>query len=464
MGLENKDWSNLGLLIDINFNLAILYLEEINNYNWHDNFERDDDYEIIRFIDQNIHPTYLRLIEGVLKPLCSIIAFFSRIDRGKSTDGLNLFSVIQEIDQQTSLYEIVRPYKRIIRNAIAHGGVAYLQNEIRYHDDRGNEEKYSDSEIIRIFDDLLDTCNALALATSIFLLSHQSFQYKLPQQILIEELKIETKLPWWEIIGCTPSGFDNLNQLLIYARPKTSDYGKVLMSAFQSAILAERFAPGYDRYFFSIRSKKTLPGWAGFDGKKMNEIRKKKITTIEAYQGVMGNDILFYIPKVKLPRFLTRIETYCYSLRLQWPIFIDELRQHFNCPEICVRNSKIHRNSWGIVLNANVYIKPNSKNKVTRDIIYKYKGKIVRQAFIHARKQLFWLNILRLLPLGYARISVYSKDYRRRHLSSYGLGKHLVCTIQIQKIKRIQTVDIFGSTIEQNKGYRIAWNRAWLES
>jgi hypothetical protein len=42
------------------FHKAFLFLGEINRYSWHDSFEEFDEYETIRFIDQEIHPTYLR--------------------------------------------------------------------------------------------------------------------------------------------------------------------------------------------------------------------------------------------------------------------------------------------------------------------------------------------------------------------------------------------------------------------
>ncbi|MDO9028650.1 MAG: hypothetical protein Q7U68_07330, partial [Candidatus Roizmanbacteria bacterium] len=211
---------------DAELNRTFLHLEEVNNLEWHDFFEKLDDFELIRFIDQQIHPTYLRLTEAVFTPLCRIVAHFSRVDRGKGTDGLDLWPIVEELEK-TSLCEVVNPYKHIVRNAIAHGGITYLQNEILYGDKKGNEEKHSDTDIVRTFDDLLDTCNALALAFSVFLLVHQPHGYSLPQQLLLDELKEEKKAPWWEVVGCTPSKFTGLNQLIVYARPSTSDYGKV---------------------------------------------------------------------------------------------------------------------------------------------------------------------------------------------------------------------------------------------
>jgi len=82
---------------DAELNRAFLHLEEINNLDWHDFFEKLDDIEVIRFIDQQIHPSYLRLTEAVFTPFCRIVAYFSRIDRGRETDGLDLFPIVEEI-------------------------------------------------------------------------------------------------------------------------------------------------------------------------------------------------------------------------------------------------------------------------------------------------------------------------------------------------------------------------------
>lgn len=446
---------------DAELNRAFLHLEEVNNLDWHDFFEKLDDFELIRFIDQQIHPTYLRLTEAVFAPFCRIIAYFSRVDRGRGTDGLDLYHIVKEIEK-TSLSYVVNPYKHIVRNAIAHGGITYLQNEILYRDKNGNEEKHSDTDIVRTFDDLLDTCNALALAISLFLLVNQPYGYSLPQQLLLNELKEETKAPWWEVVGCTPSKFTGLNQLIVYARPSTSDSGKVQISTFQTGVLAESFAPGYDRYFFSIRSSSSLPGWAAFDGKKLYDLRNKQNAILEDYKGAIQDDLIFYVPRIKVPRVVANIQNIMLSFKLHLPIAISDMKRQFGWPEIHVREAKIHKNTWGSVLNGSVFLEfPDGK--LTQDLVRKFRRKIVRKTLSEARHKTSIFKISRFLPLGFTCISVFCQDYRRRRLSGFGLGPHLVCTIQVKRIRRIRSPDILGSAIEQLRGYRIAWNRAWLE-
>ena len=420
---------------DAELNRAFQHLEEINKLEWHDFFKQPDDFELIRFIDQQIHPTYLRLIEAVFTPLARMVVHFSRMDSGKGTDGLGLYAVVQEL-AETSFREAVSPCKHIVRNAIAHGGITYLQNEIIYRDKKGNEERCRDRDVIRIFDDLLDNCNALALAFSLFVLVCQSDGYKLPQSLLLDELKEEIRSPWWEVVGCTPSVITGFSQLIIYARSSTMDAAKVRISTLQTGVLAERFAPGYERYFVSIRSSLlSWPGYAAFHGEKLHSLRISPNVRLEDYSGVLQDSPIFYVSKVKIPRFITRIQNMALSITINLPITLSENRRTNGWPEIYVREANIHRNSWGCVLNGSVHLVCQSDDTI-QDIVRKFRKRIIQKALSAARHKTSIFSISRFLPLGFARISVFSKDYRRRRLSNFGLAKDLICTIQVKRINR----------------------------
>ena len=441
---------------------ALLHLDEINRYDWHDSFEKLDDYEVIRFIDQRVHPTYLRLVEAVFCPFLRVVAHFSRIDRGKGTEGLDVWCIVQEL-RGRCFDEAIRPYHDIVRNGIGHGGVTYIEKAIRYRDKKGNEEEHGDSEVVRICDDLLDTCNALALALSVFLFARQPDGYELPKQLLIEELRAETRSPWWEIVGSTRSQFSGLNQLIVYARPRTSDYRKVQMATFQSGVLVERFAPGFDRYFFSIRAEGSSPGWSAFDGKKLRMLREGQCASLEDYQGVIEDNLVFYVPRFNLPTVVGRLETLIIAFKMHIPQAFADLHKQLGVADVFVRNADIHRNSWGSVVNGSVYVAP-SAGDVNQDTIRKSCRRIVRKTLSHARRRISRLNAARYLPLGFARIAVFRKNYRKRRLSGFGLGRDLVCTVQVQRLGRIRSPDIMGSTVEKHGKYRIAWNRAWLDN
>ncbi len=444
-------------------NRALLFLREINSQSWHDELPKGgDDYDLIRFIDHHIHPTYLRLIEAVLVPLVRIVAYFSRLDRGKGTDGLDVWSTVQELSKSSTAF-LVAPYHHIVRNGIAHGGITYLQNEIRYRDKKGNEETFSSSSIIRLCDDLLDTSNGLAAALKVFLILRKQQGYTMPQELLLEELQEETQTPWWKIEGCVQSEIGSQKQLLVYARPDSRDYGKIEMSTIQSGILAEFFAPGYDRYFFSLRSPKALPGWAAFDGKKLEMLRLNGTSDITQYSGIVENDLVFYMPRPALPRILRKLDTLVHSFRLNSSRVMAQQRQKLGIPHVVSRNATIHQNSWGCVLNGAVFIE-DLTNELAVELVHKWRRRIVNTALKTARRTVGLPIVARYLPLGFARVAVFRRDYRRRRLASFGLAEDLVCTIQFQRLRRIRSPDIWGATVEASGKWRIAWNKAWLKA
>ncbi len=124
---------------DTDISRALFTLKEINVEDWHDNqLTNGDDYELNRVIDKHVHPAYLRLIEAVLVPLLRPIAHFSRIDRQKGTEGLDAWPIVQEL-QGLPEECLTKQYEHTVRNGIAHGGITFLQDEIRYRDQRGNE-------------------------------------------------------------------------------------------------------------------------------------------------------------------------------------------------------------------------------------------------------------------------------------------------------------------------------------
>ena len=436
------------------FNKAFLFLGEINRYSWHDLFEEIDDYESIRFIDQQIHPVYLRLIEAIFYPFTHLLAFFSRINRGKEVDRLDIFNTVEEI-KNTKFSGLADLYDNTVRNGIAHGGIAYFEKSVRYRDKKGNEEILPNDSIIRLVDDLIDACNSFALAFKIFIFSHLRDGYIIPGQILLEELQAETDTPWWHIVGCTPSRLSSQNQLIIYARPNSRDYHKVAYSIFKSGVLAEYFAPGYDRYFFSLRSQKALPGWAAFDGRKLLELRSKGSKTIADYQGALEDNLVFYSPKLRLPRFLGILDTYTHTFRIHWPLVLSDIRSIFGRLDVRVRLSKIHRSGWGCVVSGAVVISA-TRGAHSQDIIRANCGRIIRAVLSDARKNVSLTDATRYLPLRYARISIFRRNYRKRRLRSFGLGANLVATVQVKRFTKVRAPDIYGSQIETRGRYRIA--------
>ena len=146
---------------------AFSLLDRINNESWHDAILPDNDYERMKFCDANLNPTYLKLVDGVYHHFIYILAACSRLERRKNAEGLDLFNCVEEI--KSNYPSICGPYDNRIRNGIAHGGVVFKHFEIIYKDKKGKVRTIQTLDLPLLVDELVDTCNAIALAIRIFL-------------------------------------------------------------------------------------------------------------------------------------------------------------------------------------------------------------------------------------------------------------------------------------------------------
>jgi len=442
---------------------AMLFLRQINSEDWHDRaLVQGDDYEVIRFIDKVLHPTYLRLVEGVLSAFIRPVAHFTRLDRSKKTEGLDVFNLVQELST-TPMATCVNSYNHTVRNGIGHGGITYRQSSIQYHDKRGNLENLDVRSVIRLCDDMVDTCNGLASAIKVFFVLSSKGGYQWSRELLVEELVEETRSPWWSIDGCIETEVPSGTQLLIYARPNSRRLQNVMWAAIHSVVLAESLAPGYSRYFFSLRTPKAYFGWATFDGRRLRQLRESGATEILEYADAIEKNGFCYIPRPAIPSIFSKLDTLIQSFRYNWPLILQQIRENLRIPRIISRGTQMHRNAWGYVLRGDV-VMTGLDSETAAETIRSHKRRIIRSAAKDAKSSISRFDIVRYLPLGYAHVSVYSEDFRRRQLGSFGLGPELVCTIKLQRIRRIKSPDIMGSIIETSGTWRIAWNKAWIES
>ncbi|MFN3832999.1 MAG: hypothetical protein ACK4SQ_12320 [Allorhizobium sp.] len=240
------------------------------------------------------------------------------------------------------------------------------------------------------------------------------------------------------------------------------DWSKILFSALQTGIHAERLAPKYDRYFISMKSQNGLPGWAIFDGSKLEAFRLGD-TQPEEYGKLVDEFLPLFLGGTSRVRILNKLETLKFAIQIGRPLRLAARRAQMRKPNIFVRSSSIHRNSWAAVLNADVFMDGEGKT-IDQNTVRLYASSAIEQAAKQARQQLPRLNIARYLPLGFAQIDVFCRDYRTRRLSGFGLGEDLVGTIRLQRLRQVRPPDIAGSTIEIWRGYRFAWNRSWLST
>lgn len=467
--LEDSHSSSTGFLAEyLKENLfqldnAIMHLTEINHLSYHDALVVSNEYERIQFIDRHIHPDYLRLIEAVLKPLCRLPAFQSRIGRGKRTDDLDeIWPIIQELSR-TSLSEFTDCYNHTIRNGIAHGGIVYRSREILYRDKKGNEELLRDRDAFSRFDKLLDICNGFVFALSAFLVSHRLDGYVIPPYLLVNELIAETATPWWRIIGCIQTSISNTTQLIVYARICSSNAILNRLSPFQTGVLAEFFAPGFRKYLVQFRGNSEDIGWITFDGGKLKRLRETKSIHLPDYRDAIDTGPYHSRNRRKLPKIFTMIVGFVAGIKVNAPWVFNDVRLAMNRPNMVVRVTKLFRSKGWSILRSHIYADFTNCSDIV-GTVRRLKRTMIRKAKFKAILNSGIFMLSNNLPIGFAHVSLYSRDYRRRKLRNYGLGEYLVCTIELNRRKKTKQLDISGAIVEQVGKYRIAWNRSWLKA
>ncbi len=439
-------------------------LTEVNEKQIHDKLFPETDIELFDFIDKEIHYNYLKVLEGSFYQFLLIVAKASRIQRGKSTEKLDLYNVVEEL-KNGSFSFLTELYNGTIRNGIAHGKVIFGDTEIMYID---KKEKVSiaTKEIIRKFDNLLDCVNAFALALKLFcygkLNSNADTLALTPSSFLMEELQATVDGPAWKIVNCLDSvhGPVGKKQLMIYIECDFWDFNKVQFNCFFTAIMAEKFSNGYDRFFLSIKSKHAYAGWAAFNGAKLKSARETGDNTL--YADVLEDKLLFFVPKLKFPKIIYKLGSIYMSFKTVMPLTWKQSMEKFSKP-FYIRDVKSHtKKFYTVVEDPSIVIKKEHQASIIKVVRNNYKI-IVNSVIKKARKEASILNGVRYKPVKYIRVFVYESDLRVRKLRYSGLIEELVCTIGFNTSDKIPDIDIIGGTPEQIGKYRIVWNKKWLD-
>jgi hypothetical protein len=445
-------------------NIAFDTLNDINNLRIHDKWINiSEELEVIRFIENEIHYNYLQLIESTFFIFITPIAKQKRLQREKSTDGLDVYNCVEEL--QSSHFEYLRDYyNNTIRNGIAHGDFIYTSAGITYKGKKGEPYLTDKEEVIHLFDNLIDYCNAISLAIKCFMIINQDCCHKhglrQPKSNLIHELKAQANTPQWQIIDCLEySIMDNQKQLNIFASNNLFDLTSVNHFALRSAIMAEYFAPNYDRYFITFQSKYSdLTGWGAYKG---DILRKGRIEDkLESYKGVIDGDLLFFIPKYRLPKFLIKVSMIRLLIKENLKLWRFSKEKDYS-----IRDTNIHKKPQGYLClsEARVYLNSSDKNEIERIVYTEYRN-IVQDVIKYSKKRYGKFNLNRFLPVKFVCISIYDSDMRLHQFHKVGLKSALICTLSINTTKYIKNRDILAGTPEQIGKYRIVWNKKWLST
>lgn len=438
-------------------NLAFSAMAKLNALASHDDvLDEKEEYRRALDVSQHLHPAYVEMVEAVLTSLARVFAHFSRHRRGKLPDGLDAWSISQELSR-TDLSCLFRSYNHTVRNGIAHGNVLFRDSELRYTDKKGNTESISVRDVVRMFDDMVDVCNALMLAYKLFYAVRSDLSA--PLQHVVAELFAQTESQWWRVDGCYESlAIPERTQLNVHAVATTSDPNKIQHAVWHTGLAAEVLAPAYDRYFVAWRAKEMLPGFAAFDGRRLRECRVAGLEAPEAYASVLETYMLAPLARERVFRHLRRLENLAASFAAAREA--QHLDSDGGSKSFVVRSARGHRNAWGTVVDAQVVLAEHPLVDL-REVVRTLAPRIlaaVRSAIV---PKVGSGSLVRFLPMAFCRIAVFAQDYRVRRLRSFGLGEDLIGTIQLCRMSRIRAPDILNAEIEYVDGLRIAWNRAW---
>ncbi len=446
--------------------LAHRIVSEVNRMRIHDSYIPESSIERIQWIDGEVNQLLLRLWEASLHGFLLVHSHVRRRLANKGLASMDIYNTVQETEK-TALADIGRAYDHNVRNGIGHGKVTFTNDHVIYRDKKGTTAQRSFKEVVRTFDNLIDTLNALALAQRVFWSCHQvalaNEGLQLPKAVLFEELRARVNMPGWQIEACLESARRApKRQLEIHLRNSHWDFDKVQYWAFYTAYWAERLTGSFESIFLQFRSSSAkFNSWAGYNAERMRELRAAGTQDISAYKGVLESDLMFFVPRIKFPRWILKLGTYRMAFLSQYNAWMSKKRFERPREPFQVRHCAIHA-KWGysIIPDAVVILNIEQDHEAKERMRVHHRS-IVRGTIAACRRSLPWYSLARYLPVRYARIMVHATDKRRRHLQHAGLPSDLIGTVGFNTSGRIKNIEIIGGTLEERGKYRLVWNSRW---
>ena len=127
-----------------------------------------------------------------------------------------------------------------------------------------------------------------------------------------------------------------------------------------------------------------------------------------------------------------------------------------------VRDIKAHTRKLKVIINdPSIHIFLSEPEEIIEYIRTKHK-KLINHT-IRKSKATLKNPFIPLMRTEYIRITLYDRDLRKRHFRGSGLIDSLICSIEVNKSKKIKTIDFIGGIPEQHGKYRIIWNKNWKQ-
>lgn len=445
-------------------NVAFRSAEEINRAPVHDR-SLDELGEVLRedelggvlrqlsVLDTTIHPAYLRLMESVLGTSILPVAQYSRRLRRRDEKSIPLQSRLEEI-ATGPLASLLAPFERVMRNAIAHGGIVFRDGRVEYRDSK-HTVVHTVSAAFAQFDRALDVCNGLLLAYRLFFVTAVDFlaahALSVPLPVLIRELRAQVESASWSIGGALETTHaDDTSGLRVFADARFRDVIKIYEATTRTAAVAERLAPAFDQYEVTVDHFSAPSGVGVFNGNRLRELRETGVASLADIAATAAPNALIILkpaPRKPWPAIIRRAGFWIEAVRSLRGRIVPRKRPF-------VRLSRIHRKAHYLQVDATVVLEIEDRD-TAKEFVRTHLRSLIAMAIRDARpRSLTWL--WRFVPVGFINLDLFLLDARPRDL--HGLGRNYLGQILERRLGRIEVPVLVKGTSEQIARGRIDWN------
>ena len=441
--------------------IALRTLETINRTFPHDRaWWKLGDVELLRAIQDEAHPAYLQLCEGVLKWLLTIIAL-PRREKRESIERMSPNDLAEEA-RNAGIHPL-ECFDSTIRNAIAHGSIAFGIDRIEYlnrhrgkmHSPRVN----SPQQTLAMLEALLDVCNGMAAALRVLVLLDRELLFSrrapIPPALVFPEVDTQLATAGWRVDDYLELLDSNgLRELTLFARTTYLEDQKTRLSVVRAATFAAGLMPGFDRYLVQLDRRGERAGWGRFDGTKVRDLIARGVDYAPAYVAEatqLGDFIIFpALGRFRIPAWLRLLGSIVEVMRTSWSTRHRERQVEVRYAEISSKRT------YACVIAHLVLHQSDVATAV--DLTRRNARRMIRLAIRAARAmpQTSWW--LRHLPAGYVQVFVYLENRRRRELLMSGWGPNVLCRLT-RKTRGLIPIGAPPETVaEMISGVRVDWN------
>jgi len=383
-------------------------------------------------------PWYLSLVEDCLKNVCSPLVWAVSQSRGNTARLEDLNSMRMRADILNTLPQlriISKDFNATIRNGCAHDGITLLRNDWLLFDDRGKPVRWTDDEFLRRIEGLLDTCNALVLATRVFVFRNWSylsgiFEYQsLPEEERERPFRSVASTPIIDIKSARLESLPHGRQVTIEATDKAIAYEELVLDALAVLHSANRFYPEADWVFLGLKGPNHLSSWVRVPMPALHDWLSGA-TSIEQFLQTPDVDLMiFQFKRLPLARKIASLRRgVAHSLpksRIQFRLGMEALGRQWRIVEVHDKSTGLAKRLEAPVIIPKDVARPDIEHMLIEATDYVRK-KLYRTRQIPGYKRRYRVMMANR-PAGYVWLQVFSKEKRSQDMWPDPTAPYYVC-------------------------------------